>query len=235
MNDYYNSPCRRERLETPWGTADSVRYVNADKSVVKVSTSSHGGIGVDHTKLQLPDHLTIPAIKTDTMLWFEEDSDWCCVALALPVLFPDEQDAAEATLRNSLPQVYKTHYGRMPTAEESLKVREMELNRALHSNFRVRTGFGDWAWNVPVGHVYVVGVRASDNATAGFLVPEAEYKNYDAMVLDAYPRWEPDMTLPRSKPAGWRSALAPTKRSWRHGNAKGRSAGSPACGHLPCV
>lgn len=213
MNIIYSHASARDRLDTPWGSADSVRYLNADKSVVQVSTASHGGIGVDHTQLELPAHLIVPAIRTDTMLWFEEDDDWCCAALALPDLFPDIQDAAEATLRNLMPEIYRAHYGRMPTAQESIRVRAMELNRALHANFRARSAFGDWAWNVPAGHVYVLGVRASDGASVGFLLPDAEYKDVDALVLDGYPRWEPDMTLPRSKPAGWRNALAPAQGS----------------------
>lgn len=179
-----------------------------DCSVVRVHTPGHGGIGVDTRVMTMPQHLTDAGIVMGDMLWFEEDCNWCCPALAFPALFPADQESAESTLRNCLPDIYEKHFGRKPQASESLAVRERELNVRLHNFYRPRSGFGDWAWDVPRDFVYVVGQRASDQSTKGFLVPEAEYKDYDQLVLDEYPQWEPDQSRPYSKPKGWRDAAA---------------------------
>lgn len=57
---------------------------------------------------------------------------------------------------------------------------------------RRHLGFGDWSWNTPVGMVYACSFRASDGATAGFLVPADEYNvNPGRLILDKYPRWDP--------------------------------------------
>lgn len=194
--------------QTPWGNADLVIPLNGDWSVVRVHTPGHGGIGVNTSVMTMPKHLTDAGVVMGGMLWFEEDCNWCCPALAFPDLFPADREAAESTLRNWLPEIYKKHFGRMPLASESVVMRERELNAKLHNCYRPRTGFGDWAWDVPRDFVYVVGYRASDASTQGFLVPEAEYKVFDELVLDDYPHWAPDRTMPYSKPKGWRDAVA---------------------------
>jgi hypothetical protein len=49
--------------------------------------------------------------------------------------------------------------------------------------------------------VYACGWRKIDEATAGFLVPADIYDiNPARLVLDDFPLWEPDRTLPYSKP-----------------------------------
>lgn len=104
------------------------------------------------------------------------------------------------TVRNWYPDIYEKHFGRKLTAEESFTVRKQTLDAKLNEHYRPRTGYGDWAWNVPVGHCYIEGHRASDNSTEVFLVPLAEYINLAEIVLDNYPRFKPDTSFPYSKP-----------------------------------
>lgn len=191
--------------ETPWGSRDYFTRLNPQGTVVEVGTASHGGIGV-HSSIELPAHILPQAMVTqgdtinETWRWFEEDLAWALVAIALPDLFESASlTMARDTVINWFPEIYEQHYGTKPTAAESMKVRERVLNEQLAGVYRPRTAFGDWAWNVPKGHVYVLGHRASDNSTEGFLVPDAEYRNLDTLVLDSYPKWCPDKTLPYSK------------------------------------
>lgn len=190
---------------TPWGVADHVVALNPERTVLRVGTPSHGGIGV-HASVNIAPHLLRYAINAestspDEWRWFEEDCNWALVALALPDLFtPEQRESAEATVRNWCPDAWEAHFGRRPSAEESSRIRELELAERLKNHFRPRTAFGDWAWNVPKGHVYVLGHRAIDDQTQGFLVPDPEYQNLDTLVLDSYPHWSPDKSLPYSKP-----------------------------------
>jgi hypothetical protein len=96
----------------------------------------------------------------------------------------------------------------MPSAAESMEVRTRTLKVQLQDKFTVKATWGDWAWDVPQGHLYILGQRSSDMVEAGFLVPEADYKTpVDEIVLDAYPRWEPDRRLPYSKPKEARATV----------------------------
>lgn len=195
-------------MYTPWGQADYVTAKCEDKSVIVVGTPSHGGIGVHIATHPIPEHFQKLAICGDTWAWFEEDCAWAAAALMLPEVFRNEQVAAESTLRNWYPDAYAAHFGRMPSAAESMEVRSRTLKVQLQDKFTVKATWGDWAWDVPQGHLYILGVRSCDNVEAGFLVPEADYKTpVDEIVLDAYPRWEPDRRLPYSKPKEARATV----------------------------
>lgn len=192
--------------ETPWGPRDYFTRLNPQGTVVQVGTSSHGGIGV-HSSVELPAYILPQSLVTqgdcanETWRWFEEDIAWALVAIALPQWFEEASvTMARQTVINWLPKIYEQHYGTKPTASESMKVREAELKVQLANHYRPRTAFGDWAWDVPSGQVYVLGHRDSDDSTEGFLVPDPQYRELDTLILDQYPRWKPNMGLPYSKP-----------------------------------
>lgn len=194
-------------MYTPWGPADYVTFLSPDKSVIKVGTCSHGGIAVHVATHPIPEHFKHLALCGETWAWFEEDCAWSAAVLMLPAIFSNEQQSAEETLRNWYPDAYAGHFGRMPTAAESSAVRSAELTARLKDNFTINATWGDWAWDVPKGKVYVLGRRSSDGAEAGFLMPAADYKSpVDEIVLDVYPRWEPDRTRPYQKPRGEQAA-----------------------------
>ena len=191
----------KQGMPTPWGPADLLEAKCSDKSVIVVSTSSHGGIGVHVPTHPSPQHLRVLGICDDTWAWFEEDCAWAAAALMLPELFPEDQDFARSTLCNWYPEVYAQHFGTLPTAAQSIAVRQAEIKERLKNHFTVKATWGDWAWDVPLGQIYVLGCRTSDGAETGFLVPSEDYKSpVDEIILDAYPRWEPDRTLPGTKP-----------------------------------
>lgn len=188
-------------MHTPWGAADSLEAKSPDKSVIVVGTSSHGGIGVNTPTHVIPEHFKSLCIIEGDWAWFEQDEASSGAILMFPDLFPKHQEAAEATLRNWHPTVYAAHYGRMPTVAESHQVRSSEIKERLKHNYTVNAAWGDWAWNVPPGHLYVLGRRTSDGHEAGFLMPKEDYESpVCEIVLDAYPRWEPDRSLPYTKP-----------------------------------
>lgn len=190
-------------MHTPWGRADSLTFLSADKSVIQVDTCSHGGIGVHVAVHPIPEHFKPLAVLGDDWAWFEEDCAWSAAALMLPAILIDHQQSAEETLRHWYPDTYATHFGRMPTSEESIEVRSREIKERLKDFYTVDATWGDWAWNVPPGHLYVMGRRKSDGASAGFLVPGDAYKApIDEIVLDGFPRWEPDRSFPCTKPRG---------------------------------
>lgn len=190
----------QKNMHTPWGCAQHVEKISIAGDVIRVDTASHGGIGVARSR-QFPASLIGLAIQDSEWLWFEEDCAACAPVLAFPSLFGAKaRIAAEASLRNWFPSHYEQYFGRKPTAAESSAVAQSEFEEKTRNNFVVRTGFGDWAWDVPAGSVYAVGFRASDKAEAGFLVPKEQYRVPGRLVLDGFPRWEPNRSLPYSKP-----------------------------------
>lgn len=192
-------------MSTPWGLADWVHQISNDGLIISVGTSSHGGIGVSNT-VPMAEHFRALGIKSTSHLWFEEDCAWSCVTIAFPQYFDQKTiDAAKQTLCNWFPDAFAAHFGTPPSAQESLVVRERELSNKLHNHFRVKAGYGDWAWNVPLDHVYAVGFRASDGASQGFLLKKSDYHHTDELVLDSFQKWEPDQSFPYSKPAGYKS------------------------------
>lgn len=175
--------------------------------MLRVGTSSHGGIGV-MPAVAMPAHLAALA-DTDAYgtRWYEEDIAWAIAVTAFPDRFdPSWVNAARGTMRNEFPEAYVAHYGGALTAETSRVLERRLFEAATRDKFVVTGSFGDWAWDVPPGYVYACGWRRSDEATAGFLVPDAKYVSPGRLVLDDFPRWEPDRTLPYFKP----KAVTPT-------------------------
>ena len=78
-------------------------------------------------------------------------------------------------------------------------IERREFEAATRDNFVVTAGFGSSFWDVPCGYVYACGFRQRDEATAGFLVPASRYTKPDRLILDEFPRWEPDRTLQMHK------------------------------------
>lgn len=195
----YSKDHMRHTTITPWGIADTVKDKAGDGTVLVVTTSGHGGIGI-HAARAMPAYFRSKALVAGDWLWYEEDLDWAMAALSFPDLFPEDQESAKSTLLNFHPNEYEKHYGHRPTAAESIVVAERERNERLKDKFTVSSGFGDWAWDVPAGFVYASGRRMSDGATEGFLVPKDQYVNVHELVLDDFQKWKPDMTLPYSKP-----------------------------------
>jgi len=189
------------KLSTPWGPADYVHYHGEDRQVLRVGTSSHGGIGV-LPSLSMPAYLAALA-DTDGYgtRWYEEDIAWAIAVTAFPDRFERTWvEAAKDTMRNEFPEAYVAHYGGVLTAETSRILERRQFEAATRNNFVVTASFGEWAWNCPTGFVYACGWRRSDEATAGFLVPAEKYVNPGRLVLDEFPRWEPDRSLPYFKP-----------------------------------
>lgn len=187
-------------MRTPWGDAQTVSYYDPDRKIVHVSTASHGGLGVD-LALDMPAHLAGIGECDDKRRWFEEDKAWAAVALAFPQFFSATVvEQAKETLKHWRPEAYMTHFGVTLGPADSHVLEKRAWEQATRDNFVVTAGWGDWAWDVPAGHVYAAGFRASDGAAAGFLVPQDQYERPGRLVLDGFPRWEPDRTKPYCKP-----------------------------------
>lgn len=188
----------RLHMATPWGLCVYLTSRNPEGSVITVGTESHGGIGVLHAALQMPEHLASPAIQTDEWLWFEEDCAWCCAAIAFPEMFPGTEEDAKATMCHWLPDIYAKQYGVMPTARQSMVVREREVKERLRNNFRILRLYQRGAYpemGIPESFAYVCGYRDSDGSSASFLVPEALCVSpLDEIVLDGFQRWSPGQT-----------------------------------------
>src|SRR5215469_6557793 len=85
---------------TPWGTPDHVEQIA--EGIVLASTPSHGGFYLTPDR-----NAQIPAAWRAASWngqgergWYEEDCDWCLVALTFPDLFPNEMEMAHATFRH---------------------------------------------------------------------------------------------------------------------------------------
>lgn len=90
---------------TPWGMSDSAQPI-AD-GLVFYSTPSHGGYYISPARVA-----SMPKPLRDFQPWagpnwYEEDCDWCTVALAFPQFFPDEAiPVALATLKRYQPALF---------------------------------------------------------------------------------------------------------------------------------
>jgi len=190
-----------KHFSTPWGVADQVHSYHPEGKILKCCTADHGGIAVS-LDLPMPKHLAELGMEEGGYLWFEEDEAWCAPATAFPSYFhPDHVRGAKATLQDNFPEAFMAHFGVVLTAATSRALERRQWETATADKFVVTSGFGDWAWDVPRGQVYACGWRKRDEATAGFLVPAEIYEvNPGRLVLDGFPRWEPDRRLPYSKP-----------------------------------
>ena len=190
---------------SPWGKIDNVTKVC--RGIAWVGTPSHGGVRVSEgMAAKMPDYMRNIGEHSHGYWWFEEDSAWVVPAIVFNELSPFkvELDEMKRTLRNSFPEAYERHYETVLTEGESV-VRDEQLFLERHKNDYVTVcAFGDWAWDVPSGMVYVIatlgGVRGREEK--GFLVPQNEYqtRNRNGFVIDeTHQAWEPDKSLPYSK------------------------------------
>ncbi|MHB8565317.1 MAG: DUF7007 domain-containing protein, partial [Acidiferrobacteraceae bacterium] len=94
---------------TPWGPSQK-QEKKAD-GIVSHSTASHGGYCLSaQRQAEMPEYLRL-GHENETG-WYEEDCDWCLVAVAFPQFFSqEEQVAALTTLRNWRPETYERHTG----------------------------------------------------------------------------------------------------------------------------
>jgi hypothetical protein len=106
-------------MNTPWGKSDSVkRYA---PGINFYSTPRHGGIKVSKTVLALmPPHL-----RNDDG-WYEEDLEWCKVAMAFPHFFT----GAMADLAKKLHKEYFNSDGTYTSDEFRKNLRKMEAHPA---------------------------------------------------------------------------------------------------------
>lgn len=103
--------------QTPWGKADSSEKIA--RGIVSYSTPSHGGIHVTPRILEMmPEELRIQSG------WYEEDCDWCLVAVAFPLMFKDNYAHALNTMRNWHPDKYEKHFGIKLKPEDSYMRRD---------------------------------------------------------------------------------------------------------------
>lgn len=181
--------------------ADQVDSLHPEKHILRVHTESHGGIAVA-LALPMPACLAALGEQGQTYRWFEEDQAWAAPATAFPRFFhPQQVCSAKEILQHHYPEAFMAHFGGVLTAATSRELEKREWESATANKFTVTSGFGDWAWDVPRGYVYACGFRKNDEAVAGFLVPADVYNvNPGRLVLDDFPRWTPDRSLPYSKP-----------------------------------
>lgn len=82
---------------TPWGKADDHREIA--RGIVWLTTPSHGGYWLsDDRQAQMPEpYRSVRPFAGRG--WYEEDCDWCLVALSFPEHFPPQaQDSAREML-----------------------------------------------------------------------------------------------------------------------------------------
>ena len=74
-------------IETPWGPAEDV--TNIADGIDFISTAGHGGYRLSLTRvMEMPEPYRSYEPFCGRAGWYEEDCDWCVVALAYPQFFP---------------------------------------------------------------------------------------------------------------------------------------------------
>lgn len=154
---------------SPWGTIDHADQIVP--GVWSVGTPSHGGFLLSPER-----QAAMPAAARRKGPAYEEDVDWCLVALA----FADEfasiscgertmADIARDHARNYYPDEYMAMTGDTPTADTSTALRRRQAYAAVLGEFVVTSAFGDWADWVPRGKVGIYVREATGISAAGFL------------------------------------------------------------------
>lgn len=113
---------------SPWGQIDYAKQLAP--GIWHVSTPGHGGIHVStERRLAMPDHLKNVYTYAGGN-WFEEDCDWCIVALAYPEAFDAQSiDAARRTL-NTFDHEPRDEWDRKPYGVSMRRAAQAEKVRA---------------------------------------------------------------------------------------------------------
>lgn len=161
---------KKPAVSTPWGAADSQEV--CAPGIICYGTPSHGGYHLDDARMARLRKL-FPGFKTFAGgPWFEEDCDWCVVALAFPEAFKaTAQESAESTLRHYQPDVWEAHYGRKLLSGES-RARDREVFAAEHANDLIVTsaiGQVSWKPHIAEGMVEVTATVGGNMAADGFV------------------------------------------------------------------
>ena len=187
-------------MRTPWGDAHTASYYDPARKIVHVSTASHGGIGVD-LALDMPAHLAAIGECDDKRRWFEEDEAWAAVAIAFPQFFSAAVvEQAKETLKHWRPDAYMVHFGVTLGPADSHVLEQRAWDHATRDNFVTTAVWNDAFWESPVAMSTLRASALDDEAIAGFLIRRSECANATRLVLDGFPRWEPDRTKPYCKP-----------------------------------
>ena len=86
---------------TPWGPAVTVNEIAL--GIMFVETASHGGYFLNPERnAKVPEAWRQASFNRKGLAgWYEEDCDWCLVALTFPEFFPEGADrAARATFNH---------------------------------------------------------------------------------------------------------------------------------------
>lgn len=187
------------KTSTPWGQAQmATRYA---PGIISYGTSGHGGFKVASGKNQL-----IPHAYRNYNGWYEEDSDWACVAVSFPEYFTSfEVQEATKIIINQHPDEYEHVTGETIQPGQS-RVRDQQIfDRENARNWVVIAALSSDEHDGMVECVATLGGARSgfydgEEITVEereFLVPHAEYKNrgQTGFVIDEA-RHEAVTTLP---------------------------------------
>jgi hypothetical protein len=190
-----------KQLRTPWGIAGQVASYHPERKILHACAADQGGFAVA-LDLPMPAHLAALGAQDESYRWFDEEHGWAAVATAFPAHFsPGSVTRAKDILRDHYPEAFTAHFGVVLTAATSLELEKREWEAATMNNFTVCASWEEGAWDIPPGQVYACGWRHADEATCGFLVPAAVFRvDPSRLVLDPFPRWEPNRSLPCAQP-----------------------------------
>ena len=160
----------RENRRTPWGLSDSsTQYA---EGLICYGTPSHGGFWLSgERQREMPKTLGRPST------WYEEDCEWCKVAIGLPKYFTDKEQAiAENTLRQWYPALWEAHFKRSLEPGESREKDEQSFF-AAHAENMIAVSATRSKEHPDMTVVWATkgGCRNSDTAT--FLVPNTDYSS----------------------------------------------------------
>ena len=174
-------------MYTPWGNADSIK--NIGRGILSISTPGHGGYFVP-----VNERAKMPAAALKTFAgggWYEEDCDWCLVALSFPDLFDEPAIAAAVkTCEDWLTAEQCAAFGLKQSAR-NYKLVEAERIRLLDEGKWLRCS----ALGIDSNRVHVLFRNKAGANTGAYMLPST----YDAIPLmdnstwEDYQRLEPDM------------------------------------------
>lgn len=180
-------------MSTPWGSAD--QRIEVAEGIVRFYTPSHGGYWLSKERVATMPGVLRRATRDLSRCdggWYEEDCEWCFVALSFPQYFSaDDLEAADKTMRDWHPDVWEVFRGVTLLPGQSAQKDEQAFLSKHSGDQIVIAAFGSWAEGVPDGLVGVMATLGGDRSESArrsatwWLVPEAEYNSRRfAFVID---------------------------------------------------
>lgn len=190
---------------SPWGAVTHVQPIAC--GVLSTICAYHGGYAVHDSTRLAPAARALALVEPQAphWLWFEQERAWAIAALALKGIVPDPvYRSARPIVRFWWPETYEQLLGvTLPPVTMAHALQRRNAALATTAVYEVEAVYQDWAWDVPPGHVYLIGRSRRDGRAHSTIVPRSLYDGHrsrgEPLALQHFPPWCHNPSAPRFK------------------------------------